>query len=241
MGIYLQMRKNLGATAFRKSPVAHEERQPNSELAQKNIVLAIRHIEHPGEIAGSSDFLALTADLHRTLLGVVEIEVWLSETESGANLDQSVGSGFGLAIVEDGEVAFTDAVEDNSEDRPIRAVRVRIPWLNSVGLEDDGEIVAKVRRYGIVEAVADEGLEFSLDDDLPAHRQDARQIGAIRGAKVNEIEDVAGKLGSIAGQDAFCKGIVEAGRLHASQLPLFQTFVLVQEIADQFDLSCDGG
>src|ERR1019366_4192226 len=84
-------------------------------------------------------------------------------------------------------------------------------------------------------------LQFPLDDDLPANRQNARQVGTIDGAEVNEAEGVAGELGGVASQDALCKCVVEARRLHSPQLPRFQAFILVQEVADRFDLRGDGG
>jgi hypothetical protein len=37
---------HLRAAAFGEPPVAHEKWKPNGELAQKNIVFAIRHVEH---------------------------------------------------------------------------------------------------------------------------------------------------------------------------------------------------
>src|SRR5664280_1847607 len=121
--------ERLHAAAFCEPPVAHEEWQPNGELAQKNIVLAVRHVEHSGEIAGGCDFLLLATDLHHTFIGVVEVEVRLFEADGGADLDQGVGPGLGLAVVEDGEVAFADAVKDDPEDRSVGTVRIRVPCL----------------------------------------------------------------------------------------------------------------
>jgi hypothetical protein len=102
--------RRLHAAAFCEPPVAHEEWQPNGELAQENIVLAIWHVEHSGEIAGGGDLLPLAADLHHALVGVVKVEVWLSEADGRADLDQGVGPGLCFAVVEDGEVAFADPV-----------------------------------------------------------------------------------------------------------------------------------
>ena len=67
------------------------------------------------------------------------------------------------------------------------------------------------------------------------------KIGTIDGPEVNEVKGVAGELGSVTGQNTLRKCVVEARRLHSPQLPRFETFILVQEVADRFDLRGDGG
>jgi hypothetical protein len=98
-----------------------------------------------------------------------------------------LGRGFRLTVVEDGEVALADAVEDD-----------RVPGLNAVGSEDDHQVVAKVGGDGIIEAMTNKCPQPPLHDDFAADRKNARQLSTGDGSEVNEIERIAGEPGSIA-------------------------------------------
>lgn len=215
--------------------------QANREFSQKYVVLAIGHVQHTSQIACRGDALALISDLHGAFVRVIEVEIRLPQTDCGAYFDQSIRPGFSFPVVKHREIAFANAVQDDLKDRTIGAFRVRVPRLNPIRFEDDGEVVPKVGRNGVVETMSDKGFQAACDANLPVDGKDALECRAADRTELNKTEAVAGKLRGVAGQDAFRKGVIEARGLNSLELPFFETFVLVKKVASRFDLRRDRG
>ena len=66
----------LHAAAFGEPPVADEEWQPSGELAQKNILLAIRHIEHSSQVTGSGDLFAVSPNVPIWTSTILLARIW---------------------------------------------------------------------------------------------------------------------------------------------------------------------